>query len=263
MRQTAICLLLAAVTGIHAQQVNDNNTPLHLMKPAYRLPYGIPKADEVKQTIDRVLINSKTGKTVDRLKDIDEHSQLKQGGFRLTSYEWGVTYSGVLAAYEATGDPTYRDYVYTRHRLLADIAPWFQKIYQKGKKIDGNVRRVIDPHALDDAGAVCASMIKARLKDATLPVDGLIKNYADYIMNKEYRLADGTFARLRPQKNTVWLDDMFMGIPALAYMGKYTGEPTSSTPGPAGWRGAVARRRAESSWFRAARARVQPGRSRV
>ena len=120
MRQTAICLLLAAVTGIHAQQVNDNNTPLHLMKPAYRLPYGIPKADEVKQTIDRVLnyitaetpavvINSKTDKTVDRLKDIDEHSQLKQGGFRLTSYEWGVTYSGVLAAYEATGDPTYRD----------------------------------------------------------------------------------------------------------------------------------------------------------
>ena len=205
------------------------------MKPAYRLPYGIPKADEVKQTIDRVLnyitaetpavvINSKTGKTVDRLKDIDEFSQLKQGGFRLTSYEWGVTYSGVLAAYEATGDPTYRDYVYTRHRLLADIAPWFQKIYQKGKKIDGNVRRVIDPHALDDAGAVCASMIKARLKDATLPVDALIKNYADYIMNKEYRLADGTFARLRPQKNTVWLDDMFMGIPALAYMGKYTGE---------------------------------------
>ena len=235
MRQTAICLLLAAVTGIHAQQVNDNNTPLHLMKPAYRLPYGIPKADEVKQTIDRVLnyiteetpavvINSKTGKTVDRLKDIDEFSQLKQGGFRLTSYEWGVTYSGVLAAYEATGDPTYRDYVYTRHRLLADIAPWFQKIYQKGKKIDGNVRRVIDPHALDDAGAVCASMIKARLKDATLPVDALIKNYADYIMNKEYRLADGTFARLRPQKNTVWLDDMFMGIPPLAYMGKYTGE---------------------------------------
>jgi rhamnogalacturonyl hydrolase YesR len=43
-------------------------------------------------------------------------------------------------------------------------------------------------------------------------------------MNKEYRLADGTFARIRPQKNTVWLDDMFMGIPTVAYMGKYTGD---------------------------------------
>jgi rhamnogalacturonyl hydrolase YesR len=38
----------------------------------------------------------------------------------------------------------------------------------------------------------------------------------DFILNKEYRLADGTFARTRPQHNTVWLDDMFMGIPPIA-----------------------------------------------
>jgi rhamnogalacturonyl hydrolase YesR len=59
------------------------------------------------------------------------------------------------------------------------------------------------------------------------PVTGirpLIDNYADYIMNKEFRLADGTFARIRPQKNTVWLDDMFMGIPTVAYMGLLTGD---------------------------------------
>ena len=35
--------------------VNDNNTPLHLMKPAYRVGYGIPTVDEVKQVMDRVL----------------------------------------------------------------------------------------------------------------------------------------------------------------------------------------------------------------
>jgi rhamnogalacturonyl hydrolase YesR len=89
-----------------------------------------------------------------------------------------------------------------------------------------NVRRIIDPHALDDAGAVCCSMIKADLmglaaKNSLRP---LIDNYVEYIMNKEYRLADGTFARLRPQKNTVWLDDMFMGVPTVAYMGKFTGQ---------------------------------------
>jgi rhamnogalacturonyl hydrolase YesR len=31
-------------------------------------------------------------------------------------------------------------------------------------------------------------------------------------------------ARNRPLKNTIWLDDMFMSIPALAQMGKLTGE---------------------------------------
>ena len=218
-----------------AQQVNDNNTPLHLMKPAYRIPYGIPTAAEVKQTMDRILryidsetpaelVDKRTGKTVTDLSAADEHTQLRQGGFRLTSYEWGVTYSAVLSAFDATGDKAYRDYVFKRHRLLADIAPAFRKLHGQGKAIDVNIRRVVDPHALDDAGAVCCSMIKALDTDPSLPLRPLIDNYIDYIMHKEYRLEDGTFARLRPQKNTVWLDDMFMGVPAVAYMGRLTGD---------------------------------------
>ena len=38
-----------------AQQVNDNNTPLHLMKPVYETSYGVPTAENVKQTMDCVL----------------------------------------------------------------------------------------------------------------------------------------------------------------------------------------------------------------
>ena len=124
------------------------------------------------------------------------------------------------------GDKAYAEYVGKRQQLLADIAPTFRKLHEKGKKIDTNIRKVVEPHALDDAGAVCCSMIKAVLadgkkKESLMP---LIDNYASYIMEKEYRLGDGTFGRLRPQKNTVWLDDMFMGIPTIAYMGKLTGE---------------------------------------
>lgn len=215
-------------------QVNDNNTPLHLMQPAYQIGYDIPTQENVKQTLDRVLkyIDAETPATlVDKesgrevaLKDANADTQLKQGGFRLTSYEWGVTYSAVLAAYEATGDQAYLDYVTSRHRFLAELSPVFQKIYAKNQAIDTNIRKVIDPHALDDAGAICCSMIKSLLRDPQQPLRPQIDHYADYIMNKEYRLADGTFGRLRPQKNTVWLDDMFMGIPTVAYMGKLTGD---------------------------------------
>ncbi len=235
IKTCAIVLMIAASVPSAAQKVNDNNTPLHLMKPANHLRYGIPTAEQVKQTMDRVLryideetpatlIDKKTGKEVTNMKDANADTQLKQGGFRLTSYEWGVTYSAALAAWEATGDYAYLDYVYKRHKLLANMAPRFKEIYKKDKNIDTNIRRVIDPHALDDAGAVCTSMIKAMMKDKQLPLRELIDNYSDYIINKEYRMADGTFARLRPQKNSVWLDDMFMGIPAIAYMGKLTGD---------------------------------------
>lgn len=210
--------------------VNDNNTPLHLMQPAYRLGYGVPMADSVKAVMDRVLcyisaespavlVDKNTGKEV-ALKNATADTQLKQGGFRLTSYEWGVTYSGVLAAYEVTGDEAYHVYVSTRHQLLADIYARFQSVYVQSKNIDVNIRKVVDPHALDDCGAICCSMIKAGRQE----LRPLINHYADYILHGEYRLADGTFARLRPQKNTVWLDDMFMGIPTVAYMGRLTGD---------------------------------------
>ncbi len=228
------CGLIAVPTAAQTA-VNDSNTPLHLMQPDYRVGYGIPATDEVKQVMDRVLrymeqetpaalVDRRTSREVTDLNRIDEQTQLQRGGFRLTSYEWGVSYSSMLAAYEATGDRAYLDYVLLRHRLLADAAPAFRRLHEAGKRIDGNMRQVIDPHALDDAGAVCCSMIKAQLMDPSLPLRPLIDNYIDYILNEEYRLADGTFARLRPQKNTVWLDDMFMGIPAVAWMGRLTGE---------------------------------------
>ncbi len=233
--KTLVAALMMTAMPVMAQQVNDSNTPLHLMRPAYRIGYGVSTVEQVKQTMDRVLkyidsetpaklINGKTGEEVTKWKQIDADTKLKPGGFRLTSYEWGVTYSGVLAAYEATGDEAYRDYVYGRMKFLAQIAPYYKKVYEKNKAIDGNVRRVLEPHALDDCGAICSAMIKAMLKDKSSGLENLIANYSDYVLNKEYRLADGTFARIRPQYNTLWLDDMFMGIPTVAYMGKYTGD---------------------------------------
>ena len=84
---------------------------------------------------------------------------------------------------------------------------------------------MLAPHALDDSGAMCAAMIKA-VRSGGVKADfrPQIDTYIDYITKKEYRLADGTLARNRPQPNTLWLDDLFMGVPALAQMGKLTGE---------------------------------------
>jgi len=52
----------------------------------------------------------------------------------------------------------------------------------------------------------------------------MIDNFIDYIHTKEFRLEDGTLARNRPHRNTLWLDDLFMSVPALAQMEKLTGE---------------------------------------
>ena len=50
--------------------------------------------------------------------------------------------------------------------------------------------------------------------------EDVVKRYTDFVINKQYRLKDGTFARLRPRYNTVWLDDMYMGVPCIAWAGQ-------------------------------------------
>ena len=167
------------------------------------------------------MVDKNTGKVITDYTTMGEEAQLERGAFRLASYEWGVTYSALIAASEATGDIRYMDYVQNRFRFLAEVAPHFKRVYKEKGTTDPQLLQILTPHALDDAGAVCAAMVKVRLKDPSLPVDELIRNYFDFIINKEYRLADGTFARNRPQHNTLWLDDMFMGIPAVAQMSYY------------------------------------------
>src|SRR4051794_37435903 len=85
----------------------DATTPLHLLKPNYPVPYGIPKAEDVRQTLDLVrsylenvtptgFVNEKTGAPVTDLSRIDADTILARGDFRIVSYEWGVAYAGML-----------------------------------------------------------------------------------------------------------------------------------------------------------------------
>jgi unsaturated rhamnogalacturonyl hydrolase len=73
---------------------------------------------------------------------------------------------------------------------------------------------------------MAAAMIKTiRLGKTTANLRPMVDNYINYILTKEYRLKDGTLARNRPQPNTLWLDDLYMSLPALAQMGALTGNP--------------------------------------
>ena len=224
-------------TALFSQQkTNDVTTPLHLMKPDYIVPYDAPSKENVKTVLDRVfnyldaatpaqMINKQTGEVVNEVSKLDTNTILKAGDFRLTSYEWGVTYSAMLRAAETTGDGKYSDYVKTRldflSKWVAAVKQKFPLEYIRSKRL---FNQPIDPHALDDAGAVCASMIKAQRSGLTNDLRPMINHYINYVFTKEYRLKDGTIARNRPQKNTLWLDDMYMAIPAIAQMGKLTGE---------------------------------------
>jgi rhamnogalacturonyl hydrolase YesR/lysophospholipase L1-like esterase len=231
---TAILMMVAGF-GLQAQKVNDSTTPLHLLAPAYVTPYGKPDEKAITVVLDRiynylnevtpaVLINKETKEEVTDYSKIDANTIFKPGDFRLLSYEWGVTYAGMLLATQATGDSKYAAYTQSRLKFLAEVAKAFTKLEEKQPGARHAMYRTLHPQALDDCGAICAVMIKAQRQGTEGDLKPLIQLFMDFISNKEFRLPDGTLARNRPQPNSLWLDDLFMGVPALAQMGKLTGD---------------------------------------
>jgi rhamnogalacturonyl hydrolase YesR len=241
IREQLLCLVISIVCSIqsYAQEKDDVNTPLHLLPANYPTPYKAPDKVLVKGTLDRIfnyinqntppeLIDTVTGKKIDSPASLTKNVILKKGVFRITSYEWGVVYSALLNAHQRTGDEKYVNYVKDRHAFIAHWAGVFREKIAKGELAlsgDFALRQPVAPHALDDGGAVAASMIKSTMKGFATGLDKQIKFYLDYISQKEFRFPDKTIARNRPLKNTLWLDDLYMALPALAQMAKYTNKP--------------------------------------
>ena len=230
-----LCPLFSSSAQNPAKSINDSNTALHLLQAGYQTPYRVSKPEEIKSVLDRMLVYLDVqtparlvkGSAREPISDLSkpvEGAALEGGDFRLISYEWGVTYAAMLAAGEATGDKRYTAYTFDRFRFIAKAVAPYREAMKSNPSVRSPFGSVLTPHALDDAGAMCAAMIKASRMGIDADLRPMIDNYTQYILTKEFRLADGTLARNRPQKNTLWLDDMFMGIPAIAQLGALTGE---------------------------------------
>jgi rhamnogalacturonyl hydrolase YesR len=267
-------LCLAAAGGLalsspaHAQGVPAGNLGVGGNQPAYVTPYRKASVEEVSEVLERVrgyLDAATVGRIVDRQTnaEITNFSQpnpnaaFERGegiAFQPISYEWGVTYAGMLLAAEATGDAKFNDYTAKRLSLLANALPMARAQQaaapQGGAQAAGrgagggapgaggagrgaggggrggglNLRSMIAPGSLDDSGSMCAALIKAHRAGVGPDLRPVIDTYIDWISHKQYRFSDGTLARMRPQAETLWLDDLFMSVPALAQMGKLTGD---------------------------------------
>jgi unsaturated rhamnogalacturonyl hydrolase len=226
----AVALGLAA----QAQQAPAPEGPRRFTA-LYPVQYEPMSAEDIAKVLDRIhayldattppgLIDRETGAPITDYSVPNANATFARGDFQIVSYEWGVTHAGMLLAAEATGDARFRDYVAPRLKFITDAAPMFatppteQRFYP--------FRNVNAPRSLDDSGAMAAAFIKAAR--AGIHADALrpyIDRYLDFISNGQLRLADGTLARNRPLHNALWLDDLYMSVPALAQMGALTGDP--------------------------------------
>lgn len=229
-----ITLLFSCV--IQAQESKEAPAvPLYRIPPEYPVPYGVPEREDVLKSMMKVLayLESTTPMEIetgqDRKTTVYPSSPVpgvnfKKGDFYIVSYEWGVTYAGMLLAGEVFNEPRFTAYTRDRLEYIRAVAELYRPEVASDPEFPSPVRSVLLPHSLDDAGSMCAAMIKAELVGTNTGLDVMIENYMRFITEEEYRLPDGTLARRGVQPNTIWLDDLFMSVPALAWMGKLSGD---------------------------------------
>ena len=225
-------LLLACLTifsGVSPAQHAEVSQPLS------NILYGRTTSGDVKQVMDRLLqyidpntpfeiINRTTGEKITDLKRPVKEATIAKGEFNIFSHEWGLAYRGMLMAGEVTGDQRYKNYVSRRLEFLNKAVEYFNTYKKTFPGETHPLEHFLDPEVLDDTGSMCAAIIQSMENGLTNDLRPVIDRSINFIMADVHRLQDGTFARNRPMPNSVWVDDLYQGIPALALMGRLTGE---------------------------------------
>jgi len=205
------------VAGLSAQTVPQ--TPSQNIERTLRNVAG----NIIQHTTFRI-VNSKTGETFE-----DSNRIPVEAGYKVESpyNEWrywnGVMNIGFLTLGEQLNDQQFTQYAKKNVSFTFDHDSYFKKCYEAkmyGTGMDQKFRMAL----LDDCGAMGAGVLAVYSIDRQDRYRKYLDKAAEYIMNKEIRLKDGTFCRDVPYEMTVWGDDLYMSVPFLARMGTLTGE---------------------------------------
>ncbi len=141
--------------------------------------------------------------------------------------EWkywnGVLNIAMLELSKITAEEKYKQYSIKNYQFVFENLDFFKALNKSGIKNTG-MEKFFEMRMLDDCGAMGAGLIEVYQINKEKRYREYIDKVANYIMNEEHRLEDGTLARLGPYEKTVWLDDLYMSIPFIARYGKLTGD---------------------------------------
>jgi hypothetical protein len=192
MRYTLLLLFISS--SLWAQKnitaASDATAPLHALQPDYPTPYGAPKVSEVQSIVDRVFnyleiatpnrfVDKTTGATWSVGQAFTDQIVFSKGDFRPISYEWGVTYSGMLALAKVTGNDKYKKYVFDRLNLIASGIPDARKNDTKHV-----LHGLIHPRALDDIVAMGMAVVKAKKAGFMTDMSFVTQRASDFILKE-------------------------------------------------------------------------------
>jgi unsaturated rhamnogalacturonyl hydrolase len=233
-----LAILSAPVHADGPYRNPDNKSKNDPAEGTYPVPYQKPVVADIAQALQRVrayvdsqtptrVVHKGSGQPVTDFKTpvADAVVEIAPSDFGIQAYEMGVIHAGLLKAAQVTGDKRFAETTARHFGFFAERLPYFRAQEERFHLERGNsFSRFLDPRSLDDAGSMCAAMMRARRAGVGPDLAAQIRVCGDWVAKRQFRLKDGTLARPRPQAVSLWADDMYMGIPALAELGRMTGE---------------------------------------
>jgi unsaturated rhamnogalacturonyl hydrolase len=209
----------------------------------YNIPYEVPPIDTIKSQLTRIynylypqityrVYDRKTHKPITDFSTVNPNADLNSGDINFDrdnalpywSYPSGVAYSAMIKISNVTGDKKFLDFTVKCINHFFNNLPYFKKIDSTVGQSMNNYRSALNTSSLDDCGSMGAALIRYYKISKDPSILPMINHIADFISGKQFRLADGTLARQRPQAKSVWADDAYMSIPFLSEMGSLSGD---------------------------------------
>ena len=217
MKHISIFILIFFLTAITYAQSNNTDEQIVKSVADYILEHGTLSFKDVN-----------TGKIYKSAKEIPEGTKVTfSSPFGEWHYTNGVLNMALIDLSNFLSDKKYADYAAAHIAFGMDNYKFFQKRYDKDK--DGPhylypLGQLWTMDELDDFGAMGASMIDVYQTVKRNDYKQYIEKAAKHISEERDRLDDGTLVRKFPHEMTLWADDLYMSVPFLARLGKFTGD---------------------------------------
>jgi len=148
------------------------------------------------------------------------------------NYPWGVTLFGMTRSADVTGDKYVDKFVVEHNLICARYYNWLAGLATSVTNSSGvtgvmrgtKLKQLMALGSLDSCGAMGNQMLESMIRhpDSVTPEEKIVVGrVADWIVNKQSRLPDGTLWRPEQMGGTVWPDDLYMGGVFLVRWGIY------------------------------------------
>jgi unsaturated rhamnogalacturonyl hydrolase len=147
------------------------------------------------------------------------------------NYPQGVMLYGMECSTDVTGDRGVDKFVVEHNLICARYYGWLAGLEKQFGSEGRNfarttkIRSLISLGNLDSCGAMGNEMLESMIRhpDQVTPGEkAVVERIADWVVNKQDRLPDGTLWRSKVMGGTVWPDDLYMGGVFLVRWGIYT-----------------------------------------